>query len=75
MCKFAVYTLLWYSDIIKYEYVIENNEIKYKSNTFNVEKLVSGNFGDNDDVKYKDNVGKIFGTENDNEGHYRPRCV
>lgn len=52
---------------LKYEYVIENNEIKYKSNTFNVEKLVSGNFGDNDDVKYKDNVGKIFGTENDNE--------
>lgn len=52
---------------LKYEYVIEDNEIKYKSNTFNVEKLVSGNFGDNDGVKYKDNVGKIFGTENDNE--------
>ena len=50
---------------LKYEYVIENNEIKYKSNTFNVEKLVSGNISNND--KYGENVGKIFGTENDNE--------
>ena len=50
---------------LKYEYVIENNEIKYKSNTFNVEKLVSGNISNND--KYAENVGKIFGTENDKE--------
>lgn len=50
---------------LKYEYVIENKEIKYKSNTFNVEKLVSGNISDND--KYSNNVGKIFGGKNDKE--------
>lgn len=54
---------------LKYEYVIEDNEIKYKSKIFNVEKLVSGNISDNDNDngKYSNNVGKIFGTENDNE--------
>lgn len=52
---------------LKYEYVIENNEVKYNSIIFNVNKLVSGNFGDNDDVKYKDNVGKIFGNSEDKE--------
>ena len=52
---------------LKYEYVIENNEVKYNSTIFNVKKLVSGNFGDNDDVKYKDNVGKIFGNSEDKE--------
>lgn len=52
---------------LKYEYVIENNEVKYNSTIFNVKKLVSGNFGDNDYVKYKDNVGKIFGNSEDKE--------
>lgn len=52
---------------LKYEYVIENNEVKYNSIIFNVNKLISGNFGDNDDVKYKDNVGKIFGNSEDKE--------
>ena len=54
---------------LKYEYVIENNEIKYKSNTFNVEKLVSGNISDNDNDngKYSNNVGKIFGGKDDKE--------
>lgn len=41
---------------LKYEYVIENNEVKYRSKIFNVQKLVSGNISDND--KYSDNVGK-----------------
>lgn len=50
---------------LKYEYVIENNEIKYKSKIFNVEKLVSGNISDND--KYSNNVGKIFGKLEDKE--------
>lgn len=50
---------------LKYEYVIENNEIKYKSKIFNVEKLVSGNISDND--KYSNNVGKIFGKSEDKE--------
>ena len=50
---------------LKYEYVIENNEVKYRSKIFNVQKLVSGNISDND--KYSDNVGKIFGGKNDKE--------
>ncbi len=54
---------------LKYEYVIEDNEIKYKSKIFNVEKLVSGNISDNDNDngKYSNNVGKIFGGKDDKE--------
>lgn len=52
---------------LKYEYVIEDNEIKYKSKIFNVEKLVSGNISDNDNGKYSNNVGKIFGGKDDKE--------
>ena len=51
---------------LKYEHFKEENgEIKYKSITFDVQKLVSGNISDN--AEYSSDVGKIFGGEDDKE--------
>lgn len=50
---------------LKYKYKIEGKNIKFEVENFKVDKLISGNIMDNE--SYKDDVGKIFGGNEDRE--------
>lgn len=50
---------------LKYKYKIEGKNIKFEVENFKVDKLISGNIMDNE--SYKDDVGKIFGENEDRD--------